>query len=307
MEELIQGIAIAIKSALVVVGVASGVGLVVQIITSFAPLSNLISKIVQLLTLFLKPIGDIFAVLLYPILLILKPIILMIKTMFIPFIQIAMKLMAEGAEKVIEGDLAGGTKLISLAAMDLLIGLGFVLNMILYEAVQSLFTALFTLMLNVISIFFPQLSDKIPALTSQFNSIFDKIQGIYISSFVDGLNSMHSVLGVNINNFSSKIIKNSNDLLLGDDKISGVFVEDIQNFKTFMEDSWKSMLDKEQIGPAWLMEQLVHQMGVVGKTAVKNMMRNLKRAAEEEFKKLINPINWVTKQQRRTAYKISGG
>lgn len=95
-------------------GIASGIGLIVSILTSFKPLMTTISGLLKVVTMLLSPIMDVITLLLQPILVILKPIMLVVRQIMAPFRRAAADILRQGAAARQEGD--NGTFMASIAA-----------------------------------------------------------------------------------------------------------------------------------------------------------------------------------------------
>ena len=134
-------------------GIASGIGLIVGVVSGMKSLLGIITSILKLVSALLRPVERVIATLLMPILFIIKPFVILVNQVMSPFIKLAMTMMREGQQALKGGDTARAGGLFAGAGAVALQGLSAVVVAVAAEvvklAVDSLFSGL-SILLNVI-------------------------------------------------------------------------------------------------------------------------------------------------------------
>ena len=107
MGKAMKGFGNIFKGVISGLGIASGIGIIVQALMSFKPLVNLVQKIIDVLAKFLQPIVEILFVFLLPVLGLLMPILKLFNLMMMPFRKAAYKLAGESMKNISEGMISG--------------------------------------------------------------------------------------------------------------------------------------------------------------------------------------------------------
>lgn len=272
-----ESLGIAIKGVLIGLGLASGVGLIALIITSFKPLVSMISNIFKLISLILKPISDMFTVLLLPILLIIKPIAAALKQIMLPFLQLGIQIMRMGSEKISEGDLVGGTEFLTLGAMTILEGLGVVILTAASAVIQMLAEIVLQLSLLLLSLFIPGLDAKIPDIMTAFREgsglFFTSILGM----IVNGIDEANKELGIETGSFRDDTINKIAEFLGTDGALAISFVDKVVGFTDDLGTNLKSIvIGDDPLSAKSVFTLMVDEMEAVGKVKIKNMISSVK-------------------------------
>lgn len=175
------GIGNIFSTALKGLGIASGIGIIVQIIQQFKPLIKIAGQIIKILFEFLRPIADAITLLLKPILLILRPILKIFNQMMQPFRKIVNKLSIESAKAIQEGDIGRGLALAGLAfttllkpISDLLLNVQGELLKLAVEGIEQLLKGTITVLAELFKVIFPFAKDGIENLKQSLFKEIDK-------------------------------------------------------------------------------------------------------------------------------------
>lgn len=127
-------------------GIASGIGIIVGIVSSMKGLLTIIGAFFKVIAALLRPIERVVMTLLMPILFILKPFIILVNQVMAPFIKLSMDMMRAGQQALKGGDNAKAGGLFAGAGAVALQGLSAVMVAVTAElmkmAVSNIFTAL---------------------------------------------------------------------------------------------------------------------------------------------------------------------
>ena len=193
----------AMKGVLKGLGIATGIGLIVQIVSSFSALISIISNIFKIISMVLKPVADLLMVLLMPILMFLKPIVIVLNQVMQPFTRLAMQIMREGGKKLQEGDTGGAMAAFGGAATVMLSGISSVLLVITSEIQKTMITSLTTAMKMLVGIAIESLKVFVSLFSSLFPEtsakVIEGLDGIREDAF-SGLDKMEGFLHTKINN-----------------------------------------------------------------------------------------------------------
>ncbi len=232
------------KGVLQGLGISTGWGLILQIITAVKPLMQVVGGLIKMITMLLKPISDVITTLLYPILMLMKPIAIAIRTMMLPFLRLSLKAMAEGAKAIVSGDLSEGLKLLGMGALDILNGLSLVLFNIQFETIEMFGEIIFQSLLFIVGVIFPSLKNKANEFMSGYNSITDDLQKHINDTMIKNIAEANEAVGVNIGNFEDKAMGAFSDFFTNDsNSIENQSVEQILNHTEATEKTIKEIIN----------------------------------------------------------------
>ena len=217
-----------------ILGIGSVLAVVVAILSQFKSMTNIAKTIIKVMIEFLRPIADVVTLMLLPILAIMKPIMIIIRQVMAPFRKAALKLSAEGAKALREGDTGRAAALFGLSIQTGLAGLGAVITVLFKDIInlsivsigefakiiiQAIFTAL-----AFISPFGSEailkagqsIIDGIDIMTGQITNVIDATVAIMITGQVKVIESIAKAFGVDMGTFGEDVKKMIEQVIVGE-------------------------------------------------------------------------------------------
>lgn len=276
----LAALASGLSSALNMLGIASGIGLIVSIISGMKPLVSMIGTLVKMLSFILSPIAMVFMTLLYPILLIFKPIVVAMNKIMLPFFKLAMETFKMGAEALQRGDLMGAFDMYNLGAMNLLTGLSVVFAGVSAYVLNMLVNMLLDIVILIIGLFIPGFAEKANGVKDSMNLFFGKLLSDSLGIVVTGLNFMNERAGVNVGNFESDAKSAINEFLIGSGGVEETLTANALDNAEFQENLLTTLFTGEN--------------GLL--TKGKSLSEELGRKGSEKVGEIINAANQRAEQ-----------
>lgn len=187
----------AFQGAIKALGIASLVGLVAKMVSSFSALLNVVGSIGKLISLIFKPIADALMILLMPLLYLMKPIVLALNELMRPFIKLSLDVMKQGAKMLQAGETQAGLEAFGGAAAIVISGL----STIIVALTSQLLKLFFTIATNSIGSLFGFSEETINNAVSNINTFIDD-QAIIVSARLGGYAAaIGETFGVSIDQF----------------------------------------------------------------------------------------------------------
>ena len=253
-----------------IAAITGGIALVVKALMSYKPLMAMISAIVKLLQLFLRPIADVIIVLLMPILYILKPILMVANQLIAPYRRLAFQMLAAGGKAMQEGDVGTATKAFGGAFMTMFAGINVFLIGIFSQVVKLVIAGLAELLKSVTSelirsigtllAFIPGVGSKVSEAANQLADNIDLV----IDKAAQGANMAIDVAG------TALVLANATAIAKLADKLGVVTKEQLAQFITGVANSVKSVFGSDitqQAVDKWT-DAMIHHLDLMDTAVV---------------------------------------
>jgi hypothetical protein len=275
----IKSIAKGLKSVLSGMKVGSGWGIILEIADGMKGLMQMVGVLLKLITNLMSPIANVIMGLLYPILLILKPLTIGLQRIMQPFFELGLEAMRQGAELMVDGDLAGATEMFAAGAAILLGGLGTVIAASMYTTVTTFASLILELMLLIAGTIIPISEEKKDEIMEEAQLMWGTMFGSFLSMGVDQIAGLANLVGLDTAVFEKDAKEGIFNFLLGEDGVEKLLTDETLNYTEIQEVAIKDMLGTGSVGLTSTTQTLADDLGKAGVSKVNQILAEAREKA----------------------------
>jgi len=235
-------------------GIASGIGVIVAVISSMKNVVNIVAGVIKIIGALLRPISTVITTLLMPILFSLKPLVILINQVMAPFTRLAMDMFRQGVQAQKAGDTVAAGALFGGAIATTLAGLSAVFIAVAAETIKMTIGQLLDIIQFVttpVIKFLTSMTDEQIAMSFQMlkdgvNSGIDLAAGAAVLKISSATADIADRLGVDTSKFRSDaktMISNVFSGAEGKEGLNKIFTDQLDAFGRKGSDAVRKNVD----------------------------------------------------------------